>query len=104
MAPLVPACGRAASSWVSLLAALLGATFSQPVHLSARFLICWHRAALIAAVSQHSWAQPPLAGVDTLPAELEGQLESELLTAPFFIEAAIILPAHKALLLADTGE
>lgn len=38
-----------------------------------------------------------------MPAELEGQLESELLTAPFFIEAAIILPAHKALLLADTG-
>ena len=43
------------------------------------------------------------AGVDPLPAELEGQLESEVLRAPFFIEAAVILPAHKALLLADTG-
>lgn len=43
------------------------------------------------------------AGVDPLPEELEGQLESEVLRAPFFIEAAVILPAHKALLLADTG-
>lgn len=43
------------------------------------------------------------AGVDPLPAELEGQLEWDLLTAPFFIEAALVLPAHRALLLADTG-
>lgn len=42
-------------------------------------------------------------GVDPLPPELEGQLESELLTAPFFIEAAVVLPQHQALLLADTG-
>ncbi len=42
-------------------------------------------------------------GVDPLPAELQGQMESELLTAPFFIEAAVVLPQHGALLLADTG-
>ncbi|PRW55989.1 glucan endo-1,3-beta-D-glucosidase [Chlorella sorokiniana] len=42
-------------------------------------------------------------GVDQLPAELQGQVESELLTAPFFIEAAVVLPQHGALLLADTG-
>lgn len=42
-------------------------------------------------------------GVDPLPAELGEQLEWELLTAPFFIEAAVVLPQHKALLLADTG-
>ncbi|PSC74690.1 isoform 1 [Micractinium conductrix] len=42
-------------------------------------------------------------GVDPLPAELQGQIETEVLTAPFFIEAAVILPQHGALLLADTG-
>lgn len=45
----------------------------------------------------------PHPGVDPLPAELQGQVESELLTAPFFIEAAVVLPQHGALLLADTG-
>lgn len=43
------------------------------------------------------------AGVDPLPEELQGQLETETLTAPFFIEAAVVLPQHRALLLADTG-
>lgn len=45
----------------------------------------------------------PHPGVDPLPAELQGQVESELLTAPFFIEAAVVLLQHGALLLADTG-
>lgn len=43
------------------------------------------------------------AGEDPLPPELEGQLDWEVLTAPFFIEAAVVLPQHGALLLADTG-
>ncbi|KAL4436775.1 hypothetical protein ABPG75_003914 [Micractinium tetrahymenae] len=42
-------------------------------------------------------------GQDPLPPELQGQLDAEVLTAPFFIEAAVVLPQHGALLLADTG-
>ena len=42
-------------------------------------------------------------GVDTLPFELQGQLQTVLFNVPFFLEAAIILPRHRALLLADTG-
>jgi hypothetical protein len=41
--------------------------------------------------------------VDPLPAELEGEVETVLYEAFWFIEAAIILPRYKALLLADTG-
>lgn len=43
------------------------------------------------------------AGVDPLPPELEGQVETELLAVPFFIEMAVVLPQYRALLLADTG-
>ncbi|KAI3425842.1 hypothetical protein D9Q98_007816 [Chlorella vulgaris] len=42
-------------------------------------------------------------GVDPLPPELEGQVETELLAVPFFIEMAVVLPQYRALLLADTG-
>lgn len=61
-----------------------------------------------AAAAAHDSAAGPVApspapGVDPLPSELQGQLESQLLTAPFFIEAAVVLPQHGALLLADTG-
>src|SRR5207302_1538570 len=38
---------------------------------------------------------------DALPADLEGQLEAFLLDVPFFAEAALLLPRHRALLLAD---
>lgn len=43
------------------------------------------------------------AGEEPLPPELQGQLDWEVLTAPYFIEAAVVLPQHGALLLADTG-
>lgn len=43
------------------------------------------------------------AGVDPLPAELLGQVESELLAVTFFLELAVVLPRYKALLLSDTG-
>ena len=42
-------------------------------------------------------------GEDLLPASLAGQLEWEVFEAPFFLEAAIILPRHGALLIADAG-
>ncbi len=45
----------------------------------------------------------PLAGVDPLPTELRGQVESQLLAVPFFIELAVVLPQHRLLLLSDTG-
>lgn len=41
--------------------------------------------------------------MDPLSSELEGELESVLYTAFWFVEAAIVLPRYRALLLADTG-
>lgn len=59
-------------------------------------LACLHRIPL-------PWGPSFGAGEDALPPELQGQLDWEVLTAPFFIEAAVVLPQHGALLLADTG-
>jgi hypothetical protein len=42
-------------------------------------------------------------GLDPLPADLEGQMQVALLDVPLFLEAAVALPRHRALLLADTG-
>lgn len=42
-------------------------------------------------------------GADPLPEELQGELEAAVLQAPFFNEAALVLPRYRALLLADTG-
>lgn len=42
-------------------------------------------------------------GVDPLPLELQGQVQTVLFDVPFFLEAAVCLPRHKVLLLADTG-
>lgn len=44
--------------------------------------------------------------MDPLPAELQGEVEAvtyEALRFVWFVEAAIILPRYKALLLSDTG-
>lgn len=41
--------------------------------------------------------------MDLLPPELQGQVESELLAAPFFLELAVVLPQYRVLLLSDTG-
>lgn len=63
-----------------------------------------HLAALGPPLSSQPCVAPVLpAGADPLPPELEGQLDWEVLRAPFFIEAAVVLPQHSALLLADTG-
>jgi hypothetical protein len=42
-------------------------------------------------------------GVDALPAELVGELEAVVLRITLFLEAAILLPRHSALCLADTA-
>jgi hypothetical protein len=53
--------------------------------------------------SQRSRGQCATLGVDPFPAELQGQVETVLFDVPFFLEAAINLPRHRVLLLADTG-
>lgn len=47
--------------------------------------------------------QCAILGVDPFPVELQGQVQTVLLDVPFFLEAAVCLPRHKVLLLADTG-
>lgn len=42
-------------------------------------------------------------GHDPLPEELQGQVHTVLFDVPFFLEAAVSLPRHSALLLADTA-
>jgi hypothetical protein len=53
--------------------------------------------------AQRARGQCSILGVDPFPAELEGQVRTVLFNVPFFLEAAIVLPRHKVLLLADTG-
>lgn len=53
--------------------------------------------------SQRARGQCATLGVDPLPFELQGQVQTVLFDVPFFLEAAVCLPHHQVLLLADTG-
>jgi Domain of unknown function (DUF4336) len=53
--------------------------------------------------SQRARGQCATLGVDALPSELQGQVKTILFDVPFFLEAAVCLPRHQVLLLADTA-